>query len=217
MYRQRYTYWSNSKLSLWIRNKAGLKNIKSGTLEEFDQQEVESSEKSPFIHWLTDTAFDKIQDIVYFPKDLYWNIKTAKVWKFFRNVWVFRKALYNYVSWDFSGLLHLMETATEDMSCRHRDHGHCVGNNKKAKELHIVSAVLHRIRTHDYYADKQAYVGGDLKAKTWKDLLGKLEQIPNTLPIVNVKGGRTITNNAIKNDLKYVTKIIERKLFGWWD
>lgn len=217
MYRSRGNYWSSSKLSLWLRKKAGLKNIKWGTLDDFDTQEVESSAKAPFTHWLTDTAFNKIQNVIYFPKDLYWNIKGAKVWKFLRNIWVFRKALYNYVSWDYSGFLHFAETATEDMSKCHKNHGHAVKSEQTGKELHMLSELFKRIRTHDYYEDKQVYVGGDINAKTWKGRIGKLEQISNTLPNANVKGGYRIIESNRKNDLKLATKIIERKLFSFWD
>jgi len=217
MYRQRYSYWSLSKLSLWLRKKAGLKNIKWGTLDDFDKQKIESSKQAPFTHWLTDTAFDKLQDIVYFPADVYFNFRTAKLWKFLRNLWLFRKALYNYVSWDYSGLLEFMETATKDMSRAHKNHGVAVKSEQTAKELKILSLLLKRIRKDEYYEDKQRYVEGDNKGKTWKMRVGRFENIPNTLPNTKAKGGRTIVEANKKNDLKLATKIIERKLFTFWD
>lgn len=210
----RASYWRSSKLSHWIRSKYGLENPKWNTTEGWDTHEEECNKKAPFIHWLTNTGFNKIRNICYYPADLYFNVKNATIWKFFRSVWLFRKALWNYRSYDYSGMLHLMETATKDMSECHKNYGNLVRSDKTAKELQIVSNLLKRVREDNYTEDKIDFVKTDRKG--W---MGGWEfvQKKNTLPSYNAKSFYHLTRKQKHNDLKLVCKMLERKMFTWWD
>ena len=70
--KSRIHYWSCSKLADWIR---GDKKPYALELGEWDSWEIEQKKKRPFRYWLSDTFLKKLQDIVYFPIDLYRTIQ----------------------------------------------------------------------------------------------------------------------------------------------
>ncbi len=211
MRRARLTYWSESPLSHKIRRRFGLDNPSALTLEEWDNHETICKEKAPFIHYITDKGFNKLQDIVMFPSDLYWNIKTASIWKFIHNLWVFRKALWNFRSWDYTGLLRLMEIASYEMHKCHKNHGHLIRSDDTAKELLIFSALCKRIREDEYTDDKQEFVKG-------KGVFGgSFVQKPNTLPSCKSKSFYKLCNRMKRNDMELLGKLISRKLDQFWD
>lgn len=129
------------------------------------------------------------------------------IWHFIRNFLVFRKVLWNYRRWDYSGLLEFMEVATKDMSECHKDHGHLVRSEETAKELKVMSLLLKRIREDKYYEDKQVFVLEDFE----------FEQVPNTLPSRKAKSFYKLVEKMKKDDLELTCKIMQRKLFTWWD
>lgn len=65
----RYSYWSRSAIAKWLRTKAGLTNPSALSMEGWDQHEKDCKQKAPFVHYLTDDVFDKIQDVVMFIPD----------------------------------------------------------------------------------------------------------------------------------------------------
>lgn len=214
-HRTRYSYWSHSKLSVWIRKKFGLTNPKWATMDEWDDHEDFCKSTSPIIHWITDKGFNKLQDIWLFIPDLIYTIKVADIWKYFRNLYIFHKALWRYRSWDYSGLLMFMEAATKDMHKCHKNHGHLMRSEETAKELLIVSTLLKRIRQANWTEDKLDFV-----QTRGKSLFGGWEHIqkPNTLP--NYKHPKTfyaIQRSVEKHDVQLLAKIFERKVRSWWD
>ncbi len=73
----RSNYWSSSRLAKWIRKRFGLENPTAMTSEGWAAWRKESKSKAPFIHWLTDTAFNRIQDFFCLPKDILWDLRCA--------------------------------------------------------------------------------------------------------------------------------------------
>lgn len=211
-HRSRFSYWSSSKLSLYIRGKFGLTNPKWNTLEGWDDHEEFCKKHSPKIHWLTDTGFNKLQNIWLLIPDLIWTIKTANTWTFIRNLWLFRKALWRFKAYDYTGLLMLMETATKDMHRCHRDHGHLMRSEQTAKELLVVSTLLKRMRENQYTESVQGY-----KSAEGKLFGGEFYQIPNTLPSIKAKHFYKMRQNVMQNDLEQLCKILKRRLFTFWD
>lgn len=211
-HRTRTTYWSHSKLSKWIRTKFNLTNPSFLTMEGWNEHKKLCKQTSPFIHWLTDVGFNKLQNIWLFIPDLIYTIEVATIWKYFRNLYVFRKALWNYRSYDYSGLLMLMETATKDMHECHRDYGHHVGSDKTAKELLIVSTLLKRIREDEYMNQTQGW-----KQNEGELFGGEFYQIPNTLPSIESKKFYKMRERMRKDELELVCKIMSKKTLSWWD
>lgn len=212
MHRQRYNYWSHSRLSKYIRSKFGLSTPEWFTVEEWDTHHKESVNKSPIINWITDKGFDKLQNIVMFIPDLWFNIRTATIWKFFRNLWMFRKCLWNYRSWDYSGMMNFMITSAQDMSDIQEKYGHHVGHLKAAKELKVFAHVLERVRDDSYTEDKLDFT----RAEGFG--IGELRSKPNTLPSYrNPRQFYRLTGQQRKDDLSLACKLMERKLLSWWN
>lgn len=211
-HRTRMSYWSSSHLSKWIRTKFDLENPKWHTLEGWDDHHDYCKEKSPFIHWVTGKGFNKLQDAWMFIPDLIYTIRVADIWKYFRNLYIFHKALRQYRSWDYSGLLLFMETATKDMHECHKNHGHLMRSEDTAKELLIVSTLLKRIREDKYTDEVQGY-----EPKEGKMFGGSFYQKPNTLPSIKAKKFYKLREAVKQNDLDYLCKILKRKLFTFWD
>lgn len=213
MHRQRYNYWSHSRLSKYIRTKFGLGNPYALSAEDWQKHKDSSAEKSPIINWITDKGFNKLQNIVMFIPDLWFNIRTATIWKFFRNLWMFRKCLWNYRSWDYSGMMNFMITSAKDMSEVQEKYGHHVGHLKTAKELKVFVHVLERVRDDIYTEDKLAYTN---RSKGFG--MGVFTNKPNTLPSYrNPRQFYKLTGQQRKDDLSLACKLMERKLLSWWD
>lgn len=214
--RTRTNYWSLSKFSKRIRKTFGLANPKWLTVgdgpDSFEAHQEVCKQEAPFIHWLTSKGFNKLQNAWMFVPDVIWTIRVANIWKYFRNLYVFHKALRQYRSYDYSGLLLLMQTATKDMHECHKNHGHLVRSEDTAKELLLVSTLLKRIREDKYTDEVQGY-----KSVEGKMFGGEFYQVPNTLPSINAKKFYKMRQAVKQNDLDYLCKILKRKLFTFWD
>ena len=211
-YRSRYSYWSSSKLAKAIRKHFGLTNPKWNTMEGWDSHEEFCKKTSPKIHWITDKGLDKLQNIWLFIPDVIYTIKVATIWKYFRNLYVFHKTLWNYRSWDYSGLLRLMETATKDMHECHKNYGHLMRSEQTAKELLIVSTLCKRIREDNYTDEVQGF-----KSKEGSLFGGEFYQKPNTLPSIKYKKFYRMREAVKQNDLELLCKIMSKKALSWWD
>jgi hypothetical protein len=66
--KSRIHYWSCSKFANWIRGENKPVALEWG---EWDEWYDEQKQKRPFRYWLSDTFLKRLQDIVYFPLDLY--------------------------------------------------------------------------------------------------------------------------------------------------
>lgn len=212
----RLHYWSESDLIKRIRKHFSLEEPEYATWEEWDELEKRFRKDRPVIHWLTDTGVDKLQDIVYFVPDKIKQFKQATIWKFFRNLWLFRKCLWNYRSWDYYGMMMFMETCARDMSVMHKEHGITLNSEETAKELLVFAELLKRIR-EDEYVDKMV---------DWKELeegekggvMGvKPVQRPNTLPNYHCRTFYRMRSDVRKNDLRLAAKLFERKVLTWWE
>lgn len=80
MLRQRINYWSCSKFADWVRGEQ--KPVALG-LKEWDKWGDDQKKKRPFRFWLSDTFLDKVQNFIYFPCDIYREIKHH-----IRNRWI---------------------------------------------------------------------------------------------------------------------------------
>jgi hypothetical protein len=69
---QRSKYWSNSKVADFIR---GDKKPGSATAEGWNKWEKASKEKSPIRYWIVETAFDAVQNFLWWPIDKLYDFK----------------------------------------------------------------------------------------------------------------------------------------------
>jgi len=70
--KNRVNYWSCSKVADWIR---GEKKPYALTLEDWDDWKNKQSLKRPIRFYIADTLLNKLQNFLYFPWDIYVNIR----------------------------------------------------------------------------------------------------------------------------------------------
>lgn len=72
---------------------------------------------------------------------------------FFKNIWRFRKALWNHHWWDSYGTLHFIEIGVEDMSKNLETKGIEVEHSrlKKVNKMNRVVEILKNIRESRYF------------------------------------------------------------------
>lgn len=71
MYKYRWTHWSNSKFAKWIYKKYGIAKPPYATSEDWCAWENMTHEAHPFVYKFVEEYLDNIQDIVYFPLDVW--------------------------------------------------------------------------------------------------------------------------------------------------
>jgi len=90
---------------------------------------------------------------------------------FFRNIWIFRKALSCHVWWDYSGILYLLEIGILDMkgkmSSRSVKDQEWV--DKKIVKMERAAQILERIRKSDYIHLAEKELGEIQTGNTWFD------------------------------------------------
>jgi hypothetical protein len=132
-----------------------------------------------------------------------------KIKNFARNLWTFKRALYEYASWDYSGTLRLMETAFKDMSESHKNHSQHLCQDRKVRELIILSELCKRLREDDYGMDCSDFSGGYADGMYGVRVEGKF-------PVYGTKSYWEDIENIKKNDLNLLTKMLNRKLLTFW-
>jgi hypothetical protein len=70
--RSRIDHWTCSKFANWIRGEDKPHALEWGKWKEWKN---EQKKQRPFRYWLSDTFLRKLQNVVYFPADVYYTIK----------------------------------------------------------------------------------------------------------------------------------------------
>lgn len=81
----RNNYWTSSKLSKYLYKKVGVNKPRSATFEEWDTWNLETKQKHPVIYWINETLLDVIQDIVYYPYDVWRHFHTWITYSFIKH------------------------------------------------------------------------------------------------------------------------------------
>lgn len=134
-----------------------------------------------------------------------------KVKSFLHNLWIFRKCLWEYRAWDYTGMLSFMEACARDMSNLHKESGYAANSDKTAKELLVFAEHLNRIAEDNVYMDSLDFLRIDDK------VMFKLENKPNTLPIYGTTEWRKLESGVMKNHLEQASKIFKKKVRTWWN
>jgi len=134
-----------------------------------------------------------------------------EVKSFLHNLWLFRKCLWEYRAWDYTGMLSFMETCARDMSKFHKESGHTANADKTAKELLVFAEHLNRIAGDNVYMDSLDFHHVDDK------VLFDLENKPNTLPIYGTTEWWKLASGVMENHLEQASKIFKKKVRTWWN
>lgn len=135
-----------------------------------------------------------------------------ELYNYFRNLWIFRKALWNYRRWDYSGMLEFMELASRDMSDCHEKHSHLMRGEQTAKELKVFAEYMKRIR-EDEYSMRYIKVDWELNRKP----MIQVSPVKYEGPKYGSKLYREIERDWLRNDLQQAAKLFERKVKTWWE
>ncbi len=73
MIKPRFYHWTCSKFADFIR---GIKKPYALGLDEWDQWHKSAKQKHPVRYWIAETGLRKLQNLIYFPYDIYHTIKT---------------------------------------------------------------------------------------------------------------------------------------------
>ncbi len=134
-----------------------------------------------------------------------------KLKNYFRNIWLFRKALANTVSWDYSGLLHLMQTQLVLMEESIRLHGHHLNRDNHCKRMRECVHLLDRIIKDDYYKADYDVISSDMS----------LEFGIKVTPLYDYpKNEKTIskyTREQKTRDLERLFYLMNKHVQHWWD
>lgn len=130
---------------------------------------------------------------------------------FLYNLWLFRKCLWKYRDWDYTGMLSFMETCARDMSKLHKENGHTANADKTAKELLVFAEYLNRIAKDNVYMDSLDFPRVDGRMGFW------LENKPNTLPIYGTEEWGKLASGVMENHLEQASKIFKKKVRTWWN
>ena len=83
IYRSRDHYWSCTKLADWVRRTfGGIPKPNVASFEGWNRYDKDAEAKNRFVHWLTNDGFDGLQNILYFPYDVYDAIRAYFVNRF---------------------------------------------------------------------------------------------------------------------------------------
>ena len=112
---------------------------------------------------------------------------TRKVLHFAANFWAYRQILWNDQDCDYSCLLDMMELKLRRMGQHFEDYDIVMDSQRMARECRVAAELCRRLSEDNY--------------------LGKYGKIE---PFMNVRQRR-------RDDLDYLARLIQRKLFSWWD
>lgn len=161
-------------------------------------------------------------------KNLFRTIKTLV-----RNIRKYWRVLLSDKDWDYEFLLELLKTKLDSMSDSFRHSGVTISSERSAREMKICSLLIDRILNKDYseYYNKVAEERyGELEIEchpTERKGFTRVEifrpKLRSASP-AEVKKARKQDERAYlkaeaqkKADLTYLCKIINKKLFNWWD
>ena len=74
VFRTRMSYWNSSPLAKWIYKKTNIKKPPFATLEGWDEWDEKTMRAHPLAYWVVEKCFNKIQNVVMYPADLYHSI-----------------------------------------------------------------------------------------------------------------------------------------------
>lgn len=138
---------------------------------------------------------------------------------FLRNIYVFRKTLWNHYRFDYGGTLHAIRDSLDDVQkFMETDKAWGVEANKKAKDMRKIIMILDRVIEDEYGIRYFDYEWREL-GKVHHEGYGELTR--TEIEVIKLKDLPTKEleriSNFRQNEWQLVCKALERKLFTWWD
>lgn len=86
-----------------------------------------------------------------------WNFKYYEIKSGIRNLYHYRKVIWNVSDADYSSILMVIEATSRDIANHLNKHNIRVDSHKRAKELTIVACLCKRLREDDYFSVKHYF------------------------------------------------------------
>lgn len=90
--------------------------------------------------------------------------------RFLKNIWKFKKALYNFYSFDYQGLLYFLEIGISDLANNSEKYGYEIltSRSKKIEKMRRASEILHNYNAERYLEMAENELG-KIPECSWKD------------------------------------------------
>ena len=123
---------------------------------------------------------------------LYFNIKQG-----FKNIWVWKKVIWNDRDWDWLFLIIILQFKLENMAKYQKTQGMSVDHDKIAEQLHRTALACKRLMVEEYDKPDPIF----LKDNKWQKKIN----------------GTDFQSYMQQQDIKYITKMINKHIWDWWD
>jgi hypothetical protein len=149
-----------------------------------------------------------------------WDVVRYDIPRFILNVWRYRGWLWRNREWDSICMIDLMERKFRLMADVF-DHGNHLSAPRSAKQVRVCAELCRRMKADEYFENVAANV-------TYEHSWDVTELGTSTLTIRTFKDGVELdwptlkryheaADRNKKNDLNYLTTLMRRHLFTWWD
>lgn len=146
----------------------------------------------------------------------WWNFRRGV-----KNLWVYRKLIWQTADWDYAYLLELMEFKLRRMDDA-IGNGCLLHRERKAKQMRVCAELCRRIRKDEYYAN----LTGPVKYNSWTTPCEYRDAVQ--LHIEGYRNGVLMTASEArrfyamaernrKNDIEYLFLVMRKHLLEWWD
>lgn len=95
---------------------------------------------------------------------IYFSVKN-----YFRNIWIFRKALSSHVNWDYGAILYFLELSIDDIRKNIQENGSeiAISRDKKVQKMARAVEILSNIREDRYVIFAESELGEIHMGNTW--------------------------------------------------
>lgn len=142
----------------------------------------------------------------------YYNLFRYEIPHFLTNLWLFRKSLWSFRTWDNSYLYQIILTALEASEKATAKYSYHTCKERTCKEMRICINLLTRLIEANYGIDKN-----DIEMDIDDNRFAHFKIIPKYfLPKSTGKEWHKLSDNREKLDRELLFKILSRKSKGWW-
>ncbi len=141
-----------------------------------------------------------------------------KIKRFFINLFIFRKLLWEHVSWDYSSVYLAMKLCIDDMEKNQRKYGNHLNKDKACDKMRIMSHCLRRLYDSDYTLNKCSHETWTTPCEETGIYRFHIASTKNyDLPSADTKSLIKLGKSMKELDKEIVCKMFKQNLEGWWD
>lgn len=139
----------------------------------------------------------------------YYNLFRYEIPYFLTNLWLFRKALWSFRTWDNTYLYQIILTALEASEKATAKYSHHTCKDRTCKDIRVCILLLRRLIADEYLIDKTNFEFG----RSFFDFKMSSKYF---LPVGVGKSSLKLSKDREKLDRELLFKILSRKSKSWW-